>query len=251
MGESQISQVELERNSCHQDSAARPLLSWGPEEANRSSSQVRVKVGDTIVCTNDIYGSTNSKSAFSAIYSLQESMGLIPSSQVYRASDTQAAPPYYSPGTYMRPNPAQLPIMETDPYTFYQQTKPGQPQNSADCAGTGATDQFSYNQGDRTPSIVPPYLKPNVNEFPAVPLPPLPDQRPQPGVDTRPQPPRPTTDQNPYQPAPHPYQTQPQPYSPGQPCQPCNPGGRHHGGGWYPGKIAGRVIGRIFGGRCR
>ena len=243
MGESQISQPEVERYSYHQDSTARPLVSWVPEEASRSSSQVCVKVGDTIVCTNDIYGSTSAKPAFRAIYSLQESMGLIPSAQVYRAADTQP-PPYYPPGTYMSPTAGQPLRYETDPYTYNQGTRPGQAQTPADRAGTGGVDPFSFHQGDKNPSIVPPYLKPNVNEFPAVPLPPLPDQRPNPPVDTRPQPPQPCPETNPYQPRPY------QPGQPCQPCQPCNPGGRH-GGGWYPGKIAGRVLGRVFGGRCR
>lgn len=242
MGESQISQPEVERNSYLQDSTARPLLSWGPEEASRSR-QVCTQVGDTIVCTGDIYGNTSAQPAFRAIYALQESMGLIPSAQVYRAADTQAAPPYYPSGTYMRPTPGQPPQME-DPYTYYQGGRPGQPQIPADRAGTGNADPFGYHQGDRNPTIVPPYIKPNVNEFPAVPLPPLPDTRPQPSVDTRPQPPRPET---------RPYQPQPQTYNPGQPCQPCqpcHPGGRRNGG-WYPGMIAGRVLGRVFGGRCR
>lgn len=224
MVEWQVSQPGSDRFTYHQESASSPLVSWGPDERTSSPGTVCRQAGNTIVCT-DIYG--EAKPAFRAIFSLQQSMGLVAPFQVARASETEAPPPYYPPGTYLSPSPGQPP--QFDPYSFHQGPGSSDRATSPGPVGTGGFDPYSYHQGDKTPVVPVPVPRPGGQE---IPLPPI--QGPKPGGEP------PTT-----QPQPRPAdQPQPRPYSPCQPCQPCRPR-------WYPGKVAGRVIGRIFGGRCR
>lgn len=255
-----------ERLSDNKDGTSpNPMVHWGPEEKSWAQNPTCRQVGNQIICDN-IYGDNKpdasrasfslqgGNSSFHAIADLQASMGLFPSTA--RVSDTQA-PPYFPSGTLPNPNYGNSSF---DQFGFNQgpkdQVRPG---GTAVGPAWRPFDPFSFNQGDKTPispiapinpGIIPPYIKPNGHDVPAppppkpidVPLPPIPGPvgPPKPiDVPVPPSPaPQPQPDVNPYQPC------QPQPY---QPCQPCPGGGRR----WYPGMIAGRVIGRIFGGRCR
>ena len=242
----QVSQPEAERVTYSQDqTSSRPMVNWGPDERSWSQNLTCRQVGNQIIC-DDIYGdnrpavarasfSLQGNDAFRSIASLQMSMGLLGQSQIVRVSDTQA-PPYFPPGT--------LPYssLQLDQYGYNQGPKPGQIGPVVN-PGTGALDPYSFNQGDRTPvfpvnpGIIPPYIKPGGHDVPLPPIPtPVTPPRP---IDVPPPPvpqPQPRPDTNPYQPSP----CQPD-YNP---CYPCHPR-------WYPGMIAGRVLGRIFGRRCR
>lgn len=208
-------------------------------------------VGNTLVCDSNIYGSQKPETyneAFRAIVPLAKQLGLLgtdPTTQLYRVSDTQA-PPYYPAGTYTNipaSVTAEQPVQPYyDQYNYHQ--SPTTPDGSYRPMPAGQPapqnfDPFSYHQNDKTNPG-----NPGVPRFtPAadLPLPPLP---PKPG-DLKPEPAKPVVNQ------PRPDQ---RPGNPCQPCRPCRPGGGRDGGcGWYPGKIAGRVVGRIFGGgrRCR
>jgi hypothetical protein len=234
----QVSQPEAERVTLNQDqTSARPLVSWGPDEKSWSQNPSCRQVGNQIIC-DDIYGdnkpavsrctfSTGGNDTFRSITALQASMGLIGQAQIVRAGDS-AAPPYYPAGTL--PNPA----LQTDRYSYNQGTDFNRGAVAAE--PRIPVNPYSFHQGDQAsnPGIVPPYIRPNGHE---VPRPPVPGPLEQPKPVDVPAPPKP-------QPKPETTNPCPTNYSPCNPCQPRQ--------GWHPGMIAGRVLGRVFGrGRCR
>lgn len=239
MGDRQVSQPEAERSGYQSQDSSRALFTWGPEE-RATGNQTCKQVGNTLVCGGDIYGTAKPSETFRAIIALQQDMGLISQTQAMRVADNQPQP-YFPPGVPVRPGVG--PQVPSDQYSFNQgDRRPGQP-GTVGQSGQVPLDPFSFHQGDKAPVVQPPRPG-NVD----VPMP------PRPGVDV-PMPPLPSPIENPRPPVPQPVprtdcQPQPQPYQPSYPCQPCQPCRPHHGG-WYPGKIAGRVMGRIFGGRCR
>lgn len=247
MVEWQGSQPEAERFIHNSDQTlSTPMVNWGADEKGWSQGPVCRQVGNQIVC-DDIYGDnkpTVARVSFSpqgtdnirSFVDLQMSMGLLPQSQVVRVSDTQV-PPYYSPNA----------PQQGDRYSYNQGPRFGQI-GVTGAPVTGVMDPYSFYQGDKSPivpinpEIIPPYIKTGGQD---VPLPPIPHQ-----VDTNkptevPPPPKPVVVPQPH-PTTNPYQTC-QTYN-NNPCHPCHPGGGRH---WYPGMIAGRVLGRIFGGRGR
>lgn len=228
--------IQPERDSSDSSSASRQsLVAWGPEEKSWSQTQVCRQVGNSIVCTQDIWGDAPPNQAFKAIFALQQNLGLmrsteqIPGQSVYRVSDTEAPPPYYPPGTLSVPGAG---LKAEDPYSYHQGGKPGEIARQSGQPGT--FDPYSFHPGDRNAPAVPPWIVPPGEPRPMPPGPQRPEDvikppatQPKPGDDT----PRPA----------------PVPGNPCRPCNPCSPGN----GRWYPGKLAGRVLGRVFGGRGR
>lgn len=226
-----------------QTSPGSQLAFWGPEETYSSPKVSCKQIGNTIVCTQDIYGGQTAQpqQAFQAIYALQQHMGLAPSNfYVQRVSDSEP-PPYYPPGTLTLPGAG---VQAEDPYGYHHGSKSSQTPQAGDKAAV-PFDPYSFHPGDKNSPVLPlPWLTPEI------PLPqPLPgNPKPEDLVKT------PGT--QPGQDLPGPKPTDPLRPNPGdrtqtnpcRPCRPCDPGN----GRWYPGKIAGRVIGRVFGrGRCR
>ena len=248
MGEWQVSQPGADNITSPREAAltAQQVIAWDGSEdgwAQGNNKSCRM-VGDTLVCDADIYGSSKPQTyaeAFRAIIPLAQELGLLPQNRVYRVSDNGQPQPFYPPGTYAIPagSTAEQPVKPyyADQYSYHQVPDGDFRPMPVGTPGTPAQtsfDPYSFHQNDRTAPAIPAF-KP-VADIPLPPVPPQ-DAKPQAPVDN-------------VKPA-----NQPNPDRPGNPCQPCRPGriGGRGGCGWYPGKIAGHVVGRIFGGgrRCR
>ncbi len=269
----QVSQQPAERVSVNQGQEVQnPMVTWGPSEAAWSQNQTCRQVGDTIVCSNAFANNSTNAEAFRAILPLQQSMGLIAPQQAVRVGDSgpAQAPPYYrssgQPDGYYEPSPSAY-AQSFDTYGFNQGTRPGQ----IGQPGTAAFDPYAFNQNDDrrpgNPGTIPPYIKPGGHDVPVapprpadVPVQPAPQPRRPADVPLPPMPQQPGDVRNNgggCQPQPDirnnggGCQPQPRYENNCQPCQPrnyqsCQPSRQQH---WYPGKIAGRVLGRVFGGR--
>lgn len=266
---------EFDPYNFHQDTAPRPLVEYGPGQRGdwRASAPTR-QIGD-ITVVGDIYGPdgrpiTRYSEAFRALAPMSQEMmydsmpWLVPpaSRTSYRP---QMRPPTYDPYNYHPgsdgPQPPSYYPNENDPYSFHPGAPGGGYRRPSERPPTyyppgdnrvvvgpspqpGGRDRYIYHPGspndtiptppspERPPTIPPGPPSPEYN--PTIPPGPPPDAPivapPQPEVRPAPSP----YDERPCQPC------RPQPY---RPCQPrCN---------WYPGKIAGGVIRRVFGGRCR
>ncbi len=196
--------------------------SWSQEHnANNSRRQV----GNSIIIEGDIYKTAAKPSTYGEALDALVNSDKGTKIAAIRSGDAQ---PYYS-------NSAQ----NNDQYSWHQK---GRPSENPTAQGNTRFDAYSYYQNDQNSSVQP--YRPIDMQPHSVPRAELVKD----GNRTRPADGAPRAHEN-SRPACEPRQT--------YPCQPremhpyqqrnCRP---HHGG-WYPGKIAGHVIGRVFGRHCR
>lgn len=199
--------------------------SWSQQH---NAGNARRMVGNTIIIEGDIYGNGSKPATYGEAMSAMLNGDVRTNIAAIRPSDAQS---YYA-------NPKQV----SDQYSWHQNGR-NDDYRTAQC--NIRFDPYSYYQNDRNSSVQP--YRPIDMQPQSIPRPEMVKDR---------------SGDHPQDNRPHVNQPRPHEASPCQPRQtyPCQPAEMHpyqqrhcrpHHGGWYPGKVAGHVLGRVFGRHCR